>query len=80
MKITVDLSEKEMREICRTTGVKKKGPAIRKLIREHLGRLKREELVRKCLSGELGFEFKGYDEGQRLERKASERLANLWRK
>jgi len=32
MKITVDLPENELTEICEITGINKKGPAIRKLL------------------------------------------------
>jgi hypothetical protein len=79
MKITVELSEKELKEVCRATGEKKKGPAIRKLVQKELMMRQRREFVRKCVAGEIGFEFKGYDEGKKLERKATERKAALWR-
>ena len=79
MKITVELSEKEMREICRATGEKKKGPAIRKFVQDELMMVRRREFVEKCLSGEFGMELKDYERGQKLERKASERLEKLWR-
>jgi hypothetical protein len=79
MKITVELSEKEMREICRATGEKKKGPAIRKFLQDELMMVRRRAFVQKCLSGEFGMELKDYERGQKLERKASERLEKLWR-
>jgi hypothetical protein len=79
MKITVELSEKELKEVCRATGEKKKGPAIRKLVQKELMMQRRREFVRKCVSGEIGFEFKGYEEGKKLERKAAERMERLWR-
>lgn len=79
MKITVEFSEKEMREICRATGEKKKGPAIRKFVQDELMMVRRREFVRKCVTGEIGFEFKGYDEGKKFERKATKRKAALWR-
>ena len=79
MKITVDLSDKELREICHATGEKKKGPAIRKFLQEELMLRRRREFVQKCIGGELGMEFKDYERGQELERKAAKRMESLWR-
>ena len=36
MKITVELPEAELRAICELTGIRKKGPAIRKLLGDSL--------------------------------------------
>ena len=44
MKITVDLPDSDLKEICLYTGERKKGPAIRKLVTEAL-RLKRREML-----------------------------------
>jgi hypothetical protein len=79
MKITVELSEKELREICRATGEKKKGPAIRKFVRDELTMLRRREFVERCVSGKFGMEFEDYERSEKLERKAAEKLENLWR-
>jgi hypothetical protein len=79
MKITVDLSDKDLREISRVTGEKKKGPAIRKFVLEELMMRRRRQFVEKCISGEFGLEFKDYERGQKLERKAAERMDALWR-
>jgi hypothetical protein len=79
MKITVEFSDKELREIFRATGERKKGPAIRKFVLDELTMRRRREFVQKCISGEFGMELKDYERGQKLERKASERMASLWR-
>jgi hypothetical protein len=52
MKITVDISESELREIQRDSGEKKKGPAIQKFIADRLKLARRREITRKFLRGE----------------------------
>ena len=52
MKITVDISESDLREIQQHSGEKKKGPAIQKFIAEKLKLVRRREISRKFLSGE----------------------------
>lgn len=52
MKITVDISELDLREIQRHSGKKKKGPAIQKFIADTLRLARRREISRKFLSGE----------------------------
>ncbi len=46
MKITVDIPESVVKKICRLTGESKKGPAVRKLVRDHLKVLRREVISR----------------------------------
>ena len=52
MKITVDLPDKDVRDICRFAGERKKGPAIRKLVLEAAMLKRRKELLSKVTSGE----------------------------
>lgn len=52
MKITVEISETDLREIQRHSGEKKKGPAIQKFIADRLKLARRREITRKFLSGE----------------------------
>jgi hypothetical protein len=52
MKITVEISETDLREIQRQSGEKKKGPAIQKFIADRLKLARRREITRKFLSGE----------------------------
>jgi len=79
MKITVELSESELREIRQVTGERKKGPAIRKLVADALQMKRREKFVRDVLSGKWGVELKGFEEGQQADREAAERVARAWR-
>ena len=59
MKITIEVSDSEMQEICRITGESKKGPAIRKLVADALMLKRREALAEKFISGAWGGGVKG---------------------
>ena len=61
MKITVDISETDLREIQRHSGEKKKGPAIQKFIADRLKLARRREITRKFLSGEWSAELPSID-------------------
>ena len=52
MKITVEISESDLREIQRHSGEKRKGPAIQKFMADKLQLARRREISRKFLSGE----------------------------
>ena len=56
MKITVVISDSDIKEICRMTGESKKGPAIRKLVTEALLLKRRKKLAQKFITGEWGVE------------------------
>ena len=62
MKITVDIPDSAIQEICRVTGESKKGPAIRKLVTDALLLKRREKLAHKFIAGEWGVELKGFEE------------------
>jgi hypothetical protein len=51
MKITVDISARDLREVQRHSGEKKKGPAIQKFIADELKLARRREICRKFISG-----------------------------
>ncbi len=57
MKITVEISEKDMRDVIQLTGVKKKGPAIRKLVADALMLRRRSEIARRFMTGEWSAEL-----------------------
>jgi hypothetical protein len=69
MKITVDLSENDLRDICRFTGLKKKGPAIRKLVVDALMLQRRREMTEKFVSGEWGLDLPSSEETRAHDRK-----------
>ncbi len=69
MKITVDIPEKDMKDIMRFTGEKKKGPAIARLVGDSLMLKRRRELSDEVTSGKVKFEFPHYEALQQLDRK-----------
>jgi hypothetical protein len=73
MKVTVELSDSELRDIYRMTGVRKKGPAIRKLVVDALMMRRREEIAQKFLSGEWGAALDGFEESRAADRAAARR-------
>lgn len=79
MKITVEMSEEELSEISRITGVGKKGPAIRKLLTDALQMQRRAEISAKFLSGEWSAALDGYEEAEKLDRSKATTLAEAWR-
>jgi hypothetical protein len=72
MKITVELSEKDLKDVRRFSGEKKKGPAIRKFIVTELMLKRRREISQKILAGEWSAELPSIDR-LRQDRKVWER-------
>jgi len=68
MKITVEIPEKDMKDIMRFTGEKKKGPAIAKLVSTSLMLERRRELSEEVMSGKFRVEFPDWEEMRKLER------------
>jgi hypothetical protein len=79
MKVTVELSDSELMDICRITGEKKKGPAIRKLVVDALMMKRREEIAGKFISGRLGVRLPGFEAARAADRKAAKKRATKWR-
>ncbi len=79
MKITVDLPEMDLREICRITGIPKKGTAIRKLVTDALQLKRRAEISGKFLSGEWSAELENFEDARSVDRTKSKTLSELWR-
>jgi hypothetical protein len=80
MKITVDLPDSELREICFFTGEKKKGPAIRKMVTDSLMLKRRALMAQKFISGEWGVELEGFEKAHARERESGKKRAQAWRK
>ncbi len=70
MKITVEIPEKDMKDIMRFTGEKKKGPAIAKLVATSLMLQRRRELSDEVMSGKVRFKFPHFEAIQKLDRKS----------
>ena len=79
MKITVELSDSELKEVCRLTGQSKKGPAIRMLIVDTLMLKRRERLAEKFISGEWGVGLVAFESSVAAERGAEVKRAKKWR-
>ena len=79
MKITVELPENDLHDICRLTGISKKGPAIRHLVDEALQLARRKEIAQKFVSGEWGVELSGYEESKAGGRTAARNRSAAWR-
>ena len=79
MKVTVELSDSELQDVCRMTGVRKKGPAIRKLVVDALMMKRREEIAGKFISGEWGVESKGFEAARAADRKQAKARGAKWR-
>jgi hypothetical protein len=73
MKITVEIPESEVKEICRVTGESKKDRAIRILVTNSLMLKRREVLANKFIDGQWGVELKGLEAGQAADRQADSR-------
>ena len=80
MKITVEMSDSELKEICRLTGESKKGPAIRKLVADALMLKRREEIAQKFIDNEWGVELKGFEAARAADQQADTRREERWRK
>ena len=72
MKITVELSDAELKEVIRYTREKRKGPAIRKLVVNTLLMRRRAAANEKFMSGEWSVEFPDFEKLRALDRK------NVW--
>jgi len=79
MKVTVEVSDSEMRGLRKLTGEKKKGPAIRKTLVTALNLQARKEMAQKFISGELGVELRGFEEAARKDKLAEEETERRWR-
>ena len=73
MKITVELPEKDLKDIIRFSGEKKKGPAITKFLATELMLRRRRELSQEVMSGKFRAEFPNWE-----QLRAGDRKRNPW--
>ena len=69
MKITVELPEKDLKDIMRFSGETKKGPAITKFLATELMLRRRRELSQEVMTGKVRLEFPNYAVVHELDRK-----------
>lgn len=74
MKITVELPEKDLADIMRFSGERKKGPAIVKFLATQLMLRRRREISNEVLAGRVRIDFPHHEELDRLDR------LNVWDK
>jgi hypothetical protein len=79
MKVTVELSDTEMKEVRRVTGERKKGPAIRRLVVDALKMKRREEIAGKFISGRQGVELSGFEAARAADRAGARKRGQKWR-
>ena len=79
MKITVDLPEKDLAEVCEMTGITKKGPAIRKLLADTLQTRRRAKIANKFITGEWSADLDGFEAAKAVDRAAASTLSEQWR-
>jgi hypothetical protein len=68
MKITVDIPEKDLKDVMRFSGEKKKGPAIVKFVATELMLRRRRELSDEVMAGKFRVEFSDWEESRKRER------------
>jgi len=79
MKITVEISDSELKEIRHFTGEKKKGPAIRKMVADALMLRRRQAIGEKFISGKWGTDLTGFEKARTTERQEAGKQAGKWR-
>jgi hypothetical protein len=79
MKISVELSDSELKEICLFTGEKKKGPAIRKIVVDALMLKRREVLALNFISGKWGAHLGGFEKARAQDRLNAQKKNKAWR-
>lgn len=73
MKITVDVPEKDLKDILKFSKERKKGPAISKFLNAALMLRRREEFCNQVMAGTIRVDFPEWEATRVAERKA-----NVW--
>ena len=80
MKVTVELAESEVSDICRLIGDRTKGPAVRKFVIEALRMRRRVAIGAKFITGTWGAQLAGFESSRAADRAAAVRRGAKWRK
>jgi Arc/MetJ family transcription regulator len=78
MKITIELPDSDIQEICQITGLAKKGPAIRKLLSDTLQLQRRARTLAQFRTGEWSASLDGFEIARRQDRQHAQTLADAW--
>jgi hypothetical protein len=68
VKITVDIPKKDLKDVMRFSGEKRKGPAIVKFVATGLMLRRRRELSDEVMAGKFRVEFPDWEESRKRER------------
>lgn len=68
MKITVEIAEKDLKDIVRFSGEKKKGPAIAKFLATELMLRRRRELSEEVMAGKFRADFSAWEPARKAGR------------
>lgn len=71
LKVTVDISEKDLKDIFNFSKERKKGPAISKFITSSLMLRRREEFCNQVMKGTVRVDFPTWETTRLAERKAT---------
>jgi len=55
MRLTVDIAEKELAQIQKATGIRKKSPAVKKAVEGYLYALERQRFLRRVCEGRTDY-------------------------
>lgn len=69
MQITVNISEKDLKDIFHFSGEKKKGPAISKFVTSALQMRRRKEFCDQVMAGKISVDFPDWEPLREAERK-----------
>jgi hypothetical protein len=78
MKITIDFPASDLERICEMTGIRKKSPAIRKVLEDALRLRERADIANKFVSGEWSAELEGFESAKARDRMSAQSLQALW--
>lgn len=55
MRVTIEIEEKTMKAIQKETGIKKKSPAITKILEDHLREIEKRKFMQRVMNGETDY-------------------------
>lgn len=79
MKVSVEFSASELKEIRRLTGNLRAAAVIQRIVRQTLMLKRRAEIAAKFISGEWGVQLDGFEEARVADRKARRLRNTKWR-
>ncbi|MSU49730.1 MAG: hypothetical protein EXS37_11710 [Opitutus sp.] len=78
MKVTLNIPDSEMEDVCSFTGETKKGRAILKMVSDALRLKRREKLAQKFINGEWSAGLAGIKSARAADRNSAKQRARTW--